>query len=103
MRLCAPLLALLAMGGVAHADEARNVPAVGSKLTYRSVSTTTMPRATLTRGEVYTHIVTAAEVAEAEGIIKPRAVIISMQGGRLRSLLQKRLRRDRARISTEIC
>ena len=76
MRLCAPLLALLAMGGVAHADEARNVPAVGSKLTYRSVSTTTMPRATLTTGEVYTHIVTAAEAASAEGIIKPRAVII---------------------------
>jgi hypothetical protein len=76
MRLCAPLLALLAMGGVAHADEARNVPAVGSKLTYRSVSATTMPRATLTTGEVYTHIVTAAESASAEGIIKPRAVII---------------------------
>lgn len=67
MRLCAPLLALLAMGGVAHAAEARNVPAVGSKLTYRSVSTTTMPRATLTTGEVYTHIVTAAEAASAEG------------------------------------
>ena len=31
MRLCAPLLALLAMGGVAQSAEARNVPAVGSR------------------------------------------------------------------------
>ena len=74
--LCAALLALLAMGGIAHAGEARNVPAVGSKLTYRSVTTVTIPRATLTRGEVYTNIVTAADATSAEGIIKPRAVII---------------------------
>src|ERR1700757_4556662 len=76
MRLRATLLALLAMCGIAHAGEARNVPAVGSKLTYRSVSTTTIPRATLTTGEIFTYIVTAADAVSAEGIIKPRAVVI---------------------------
>jgi hypothetical protein len=76
MRLSAPLLALLAMAGVAHADEARDVPAVGSKLTYRSVTTTTIPRATLTTGEEFTYIVTAADATSAEGIIKPRARIV---------------------------
>ncbi len=76
MRFRAIILALLAMGDIAHADEARNVPAVGSKLTYRTVSTTTIPRATLTTGEVSTNIVTAADAVSAEGFIKPRAVII---------------------------
>ena len=75
MRTIATLVALLATTGGAAADEGRNVPAVG-KLTYRSVSTTTIPRATLTTGEVFTYIVTAADAASAEGIIKPRAVII---------------------------
>jgi hypothetical protein len=69
--------------GGAAADESRNVPAVGSKLTYRSVSTTTIPRATLTTGEVSTYIVTAAEANSAEGIIKPRAVIIKCKETRL--------------------
>ena len=81
MRLCAALLALLAMGGIAHAGDARDVPAVGSKLTYRSVSTTTIPRATLTTGEVFTYIVTAADATSAEGIIKPRALIVYCKGG----------------------
>jgi hypothetical protein len=76
MRLGAPLLALLAMSGIAHADEARNVPAAGSKLTYRSVTTTTIPRATLTTGEEFTYIVTAGDATSAEGIIKPRARIV---------------------------
>jgi hypothetical protein len=76
MRLRATLLALLAMGDIAHAGEARNVPAVGSQLTYRSVSTTTIRRATLTTGDVSTYIVTAADAVSAEGIIKPRAVVI---------------------------
>src|SRR5271169_351468 len=76
MRTIALLVALLVTTGGAAADESRNVPAVGSKLTYRSVSTTTIPRATLTTGEVFTYIVTAAEANSAEGIIKPRAVII---------------------------
>jgi hypothetical protein len=76
MLTIALLVALLVTTGGAAADESRNVPAVGSKLTYRSVSTTTIPRATLTTGEVFTYIVTAAEANSAEGIIKPRAVII---------------------------
>ena len=76
IRLCATLLALLAIGGIAHAGDVRDVPVVGSKLTYRSVSTTTIPRATLTTGEVFTYIVTAADAVSAEGIIQPRAVVI---------------------------
>lgn len=76
MRPCAALLTLLAMGGIGHAGDARDVPAVGSKLTYRSVSTTTIPAATLTTGEVFTYIVTAGDASSAEGIIKPRALIV---------------------------
>jgi len=76
MRRCAALLALLAIGSIAHAGDARDVPAVGSKLTYRSVTTTSIPRATLTTGEEFTYIVTAADAASAEGIIKPRARIV---------------------------
>ncbi len=70
------VVALLAMGGIAQAGEARDVPAVGSKLTYRSVTTVTVPRARLTSGEVSTYIVTAADMSSAEGIIKPRARIV---------------------------
>src|SRR5215469_325696 len=76
LHLCATFLVLMAAGDIAYAGEARNVPAMGSKLTYRSVSTTTIPRATLTTGEVSTYIVTAADEVSAEGIIKPRAVVI---------------------------
>jgi hypothetical protein len=64
------------MGGIGHAGDARDVPAVGSKLTYRSVSTTTTPAATLTTGEVFTYIVTAGDASSAEWIIKPRALIV---------------------------
>ncbi len=81
MRLCAALPVLLAMGSLAHADEARDVPAVGSKLTYRSVTTTTIPRATLTTGEEFTYIVTAGDASSAEGIIKPRARIVQCKEG----------------------
>jgi hypothetical protein len=76
MRLCAAVLTLLALGGIAHAGDARDVPAVGSKLTYRSVSTMTIPAATLTTGEVFTYIVTAGDASSAEGIIKPRALVV---------------------------
>ena len=69
------------MGGVAQAGDARDVPAVGSKLTYRSVTTTTIPAATLTTGEVFTYIVTAGDASSAEGIIKPRARIVQCKSG----------------------
>ena len=78
--MLAILVVLLAAAGTAAADEGRNVPAVGSRLTYRLVTTTTMPKARLTTGEVYTYIVTAADPVAAEGIIKPRAVIIYCKG-----------------------
>ena len=48
----------------------------GQRIDVPSVSTTTNPRATLTTGGLSTHIVTAADAVSAEGIIKPRAVVI---------------------------
>lgn len=81
MPILAVILALLASLGVARAGDARGVPAVGSKLTYRFVTTTTTPRAKATAGEVYTYIVTAGDAASAEGIIKPVALITQCKGG----------------------
>jgi hypothetical protein len=75
------LLVLLATAGAARADEGRNVPALGSKLTYRFVATTTLPTRTIVAGEVYTQIVTKVDKASAEGIIKPRALIIHCKDG----------------------
>ncbi len=76
--------ALMAMGvaiGAASADEPRTVPAVGAKLTYRLVSTTTTPTKTISTGQVYTYIVTKSDGATAEGIIKPNAIILECTGG----------------------
>jgi hypothetical protein len=81
MRFLLSLAALIIALAAAHADEGRNVPAVGSKLTYRFITTTTMPRAKITAGEIYTYIVTAGDATSAEGIIKPVAMIISCKGG----------------------
>lgn len=82
MRLCVCLLLLLTASAAARAEEARNVPAAGAKLTFRRVSTTTIPARTpgkvftYTTGEEYTDIVTAADSVSAEGIVKPRALIV---------------------------
>ena len=82
MRSLFCLVGLLASLAAVHAEEARNVPALGAKLTFRMISTTTMPSKTTgkdftyTTGEVYTDIVTAADATSAEGIIKPRGLIV---------------------------
>lgn len=81
MRSLFCLGALLLSLGTARADDARAVPAVGSKLTYRFLTTTTTPKGGTTAGEVYTYIVTAADAASAEGIIKPVALIMHCKGG----------------------
>lgn len=81
MRCLIWFLVLLAMPAIAGADETRNVPALGSKLTYRFVATTTLPGRTITAGEVYTIIVTKVDQGSAEGIIKPRALIIQCKDG----------------------
>ncbi len=75
------LLALCAVAGGTRAEEPRGVPALGSKLTYRLVTTTTTPTRTTTVGEVYTYIVTASDATSAEGVIKPRALIVHCDGG----------------------
>jgi hypothetical protein len=74
-------LACVAVAGLARADEPRTVPAVGSKLTYRAISTTKLPDKTLVGGQVYTYIVISSDGTTAEGLVKPVAMIIGCQGG----------------------
>lgn len=81
MRALAGLLALITVAAAAWADEARNVPATGSKLTYRLITQTIVGGKTITAGMVYTYIVTASDGAAAEGVIKPVARIIHCDGG----------------------
>jgi hypothetical protein len=80
-RLFAGAVLLLAAIGIARADEPRTVPAVGTKLTYRLISTTKTADKTLAVGQVYTYIVTSSDGTTAEGVIKPVAMIIGCQGG----------------------
>jgi hypothetical protein len=81
MRSLVCLVAFIASLAAAKADDVRAVPAVGSRLTYRFVTTNAMPRLKITVGEIYTYIVTAGDAASAEGIIKPVAMIIPCRGG----------------------
>jgi hypothetical protein len=74
-------LSFILATNMARADEARDVPAVGTKLTYRLVSTTKMPAKTIGGGQVYTYIVTSSDGATAEGRIKPVAKILYCAGG----------------------
>jgi hypothetical protein len=80
MRRLVCAAALLAAIGTARADDARIVPALGAKLTYRFITTKTAT-GTVTAGEVYTNIVTASDATGAEGVIKPVAVVIHCTGG----------------------
>ena len=81
MRLFVVAVVLVAAAGAARADDARIVPSIGAKLTYRMVSTTKTPTRTTSAGGVYTYIVTASDGTHAEGIIKPEAMIIHCDGG----------------------
>ena len=74
-------IALLAASGTAYADDVRTVPAESIKLTYRLVSTTTLPAKTISTGQLYTYIVAKSDGTTAEGVIKPNAMIIRCEGG----------------------
>ena len=69
-------ICLVAAVSAARADEPRTVPASGTKLTYRFVSSTKTPDRTIETGEVYTYIVTSSDKGTAEGTIKPVALIL---------------------------
>jgi hypothetical protein len=75
----AATLVILAAIGVAGADEPYALPAVGSQLTYRLVSTAQLTEKSLsfTTGQVYTYTVTAVNGPVAEATIMPVAVIYS--------------------------
>jgi len=75
------LAVALIAAGLAHADETRTVPAVGTKLTYRSIGITKLPDKTIKAGQVYSYIVTSSDGTTAEGLIKPVAIIIDCPGG----------------------
>jgi hypothetical protein len=68
---------VLATIGVAHADDSYTLPAIGTGLTYRMVSTAKIPEKSLslTTGQVYTYTITAVNGPVAEATIKPLAVI----------------------------
>ena len=59
----------------------RDVPAVGSKLTYRVLTTTKTPSKTIGAGQIYTYIVTSSDGATAEGVLKPVAIVLDCPGG----------------------
>ena len=81
MRLAIFILSLVVASVAALADEARTVPAVGTKLTYRAVSTTKLTNKTIGGGQIYTYIVTSSDGTTAEGQIKPVAMILDCPGG----------------------
>jgi hypothetical protein len=81
MRALTVLLALLALTGAARADDGRAVPALGSNLTYRVLTQTTMGARTFGGGMTLTNIVTASDASSAEGVIKPTARIIHCNNG----------------------
>ena len=67
--------------GAARADEPRTVPAMGTKLTYRVISTTKTPDRTIGAGQIYTYIVTSTDGTTAEGLVRPAAMILDCPGG----------------------
>jgi hypothetical protein len=74
-------LTLLAAAGAAQADEIRDVPAVGTKLTYRAVTMTKLPSRTIGGGQIYTYIVNTSDGTTAEGSLRPDAMIFDCTGG----------------------
>jgi hypothetical protein len=80
-RLAIFALSLLVVSDAVSADEPRTVPAVGTKLTYRLVSSTKLPDKTIAAGQVYTYIVQSSDGTTAEGTIKPIAMIMHCDQG----------------------
>jgi hypothetical protein len=67
----------------ARADEARFVPAAGSTLTYRLVTTTKTQDKTVVAGQIYAYVVASSNGTVAERIIKPIALLLDCRGGEL--------------------
>jgi hypothetical protein len=67
--------------GVAHADDAYTLPAVGAQLTYRLISTTRLADQTITIGQIYTYTITTVSGANIEGTIRPVALIYGCAEG----------------------
>lgn len=79
--LLAATACILVAAGVARADDAYTLPAVGAQLTYRLVSTTKIRDHTITTGQIYTYTVTATNGADSEGTIRPVALIYGCPEG----------------------
>ena len=52
-------LSLFVAAGLARADDAYTLPAVGAQLTFRLMSTTKLADQTVVTGQIYTYTVTA--------------------------------------------
>ena len=76
MRRLFLILLSLAFVASARAEEARLVPPVGAKLTYRLVTTTTRTSGEkIVAGQVYTYSITASDGLVAEGTVKLDAML----------------------------
>ncbi len=85
MRALLGALSLLAAIGVAHADDAYTLPAVGAQLTFRLISTTKLADHTITTGQIYTYTITSISGADSEGTIRPVALIYGCAEGDTRN------------------
>jgi hypothetical protein len=68
-------MGVLATTGIARADDAYILPAVGAELTFRLISTTKIADKTITTGQIYTYTITAVSGVTSEGTIRPIALI----------------------------
>jgi hypothetical protein len=76
MRVLAAVAWLLALIGSAAADEPRYAPAAGTKLTYRVVSSSTLPSGeALTFGDIHRLAITASDGRAADGAVTPLAIL----------------------------
>jgi hypothetical protein len=64
----------------AEAEEARLVPAAGSTLTYRLVTTTKTQDRTVVTGQIYAYLIASSDGTVAEGAIKPLALLFDCRG-----------------------
>jgi hypothetical protein len=75
------VLAFVTAIGIARADDAYTLPAVGAQLTYRLILTTKLADQTITTGQIYTYTITAVSGANIEGTIRPVALIYGCAEG----------------------
>lgn len=81
LRILLGVLGFVTAIGVARADEAYTLPAVGAQLTYRLILTTKVADQTITTGQIYTYTITAVSGANIEGTIRPVALIYGCTEG----------------------